>query len=82
MQQLILGEPFCAIFYSPYYVAEALGAFGRHGLEVQMLTAGSADLSDKIFSTAPRMWRGAGRCGRCSNAAAVQIVRCAASVES
>ena len=45
MQQLILGEPFRAIFYSPYYVAKALGAFGRHGLEVQMVTAGSADLA-------------------------------------
>ncbi|MBV9597280.1 MAG: hypothetical protein JOZ87_10470 [Chloroflexi bacterium] len=45
MQQLIMGEPFRAIFYSPYYVAEALGAFGRHGVEVQMVTAGSADLA-------------------------------------
>lgn len=45
MQQLILGEPFRAVFYAPYYVAEALDAFGRHGLEVQTVTAGSADLA-------------------------------------
>ena len=60
MQQLILGEPFRAIFYSPYYVAEALGGFGRHGLEVQMVTAGSADLAAQnlLDGATDVAWRG------------------------
>jgi NitT/TauT family transport system substrate-binding protein len=45
MPRLILGEPFRAVFYAPYYVADALDTFGQHGLEVQMVTAGSADLA-------------------------------------
>jgi NitT/TauT family transport system substrate-binding protein len=45
MPQLILGEPFRAVFYAPYYVAQALDTFGRHGLEVQVVTAGNADLA-------------------------------------
>jgi hypothetical protein len=61
MRQLILGEPFRAIFYSPYYVAEALDAFGRQGVEVQMVTAGSADLAAQnlLDGAADVAWSGA-----------------------
>ncbi|MBR0669754.1 ABC transporter substrate-binding protein [Neoroseomonas soli] len=40
MQPVILNEPFRAIFYAPYYVAEARGMFARQGVEVRRDTAG------------------------------------------
>lgn len=43
MQTLTLLEPFRALFYAPFYVAEARGAFARQGLEVRFETAGTPD---------------------------------------
>ena len=43
MQTLTLIEPFRALFYAPFYVAEARGAFARQGLEVRFETAGTPD---------------------------------------
>lgn len=46
-----LAEPFRAIFYAPYYLAQARGAFGRQGLEVRMETAGTTVLAaEAVFS--------------------------------
>lgn len=40
MQPVILNEPFRAVFYAPFYVAEAQGLFDREGVEVRRATAG------------------------------------------
>jgi len=40
-----LSEPFRAIFYAPYYLAQARGAFARQGLEVRMEIAGTTALA-------------------------------------
>lgn len=40
MQPVILNEPFRAVFYAPFYVAEARGMFARQGVEVRRDTAG------------------------------------------
>jgi len=42
---LILAEPFRALFYAPYYLAEARGAFARQGLDLRMETAGTPTLA-------------------------------------
>jgi NitT/TauT family transport system substrate-binding protein len=39
MSPIILNEPFRAVFYAPYYVAEARGAFARQGIALRMETA-------------------------------------------
>jgi len=43
VQTLTLLEPFRALFYAPFYVAEARGAFARQDLAVRFETAGSPD---------------------------------------
>jgi NitT/TauT family transport system substrate-binding protein len=43
LHQITLLEPFRALFYAPFYLAESLGAFARQGLSVRMTTAGSPD---------------------------------------
>ncbi|MCB4821703.1 ABC transporter substrate-binding protein [Roseicella aerolata] len=43
MHQITLLEPFRALFYAPFYLAESLGAFARQGVDVRMLTAGTPD---------------------------------------
>ena len=43
MQTLTLLEPFRALFYAPFYVAEARGAFARQELAVRFETAGTPD---------------------------------------
>jgi NitT/TauT family transport system substrate-binding protein len=43
MSPIILNEPFRAVFYAPYYVAEARGAFARQGIDLRMETAGNPD---------------------------------------
>lgn len=43
MHQITLLEPFRALFYAPFYLAESLGAFSRQGVAVRMVTAGSPD---------------------------------------
>ena len=40
MQPVVLNEPFRAVFYAPFYVAEARGMFARQGVEVRRDTAG------------------------------------------
>ncbi len=44
-ETLILAEPFRALFYAPYYLAEARGAFTRNGLDLRMETAGTPTLA-------------------------------------
>jgi len=44
-ETLILAEPFRALFYAPYYLAEARGAFTRQGLDLRMETAGTPTLA-------------------------------------
>ncbi len=44
-ETLILAEPFRALFYAPYYLAEARGAFTRQGLDLLMETAGTPNLA-------------------------------------
>ena len=40
---MTLLEPFRAIFYAPFYLAEAMGAFARQGVAVRMVDAGGTD---------------------------------------
>jgi NitT/TauT family transport system substrate-binding protein len=40
VQPIILNEPFRAVFYAPFYVAEARGLYARQGVEVRRDTAG------------------------------------------
>lgn len=40
MSPIILNEPFRAVFYAPYYIAEARGAFARQGIALRIETAG------------------------------------------
>ncbi|WP_137128227.1 ABC transporter substrate-binding protein [Roseomonas sp. HF4] len=40
VQPIILNEPFRAVFYAPFYVAEAQGFFAAEGVEVRRDTAG------------------------------------------
>ncbi|TDH64176.1 ABC transporter substrate-binding protein [Dankookia rubra] len=43
MHQMTLLEPFRALFYAPFYLAESLGAFARQGVAVEVVTAGTTD---------------------------------------
>lgn len=43
MHRMTLLEPFRALFYAPFYLAESLGAFARQGVAVEMVTAGTTD---------------------------------------
>lgn len=40
MHPIVLNEPFRAVFYAPFYVAEARGLYARQGIEVRRDTAG------------------------------------------
>jgi len=42
---LTLSEPFRALFYAPYYLAESRGAFTRQGIDLRMETAGTPTLA-------------------------------------
>jgi NitT/TauT family transport system substrate-binding protein len=42
-REIVLLEPFRALFYAPFYVAAARGAFARQGLSVRFETAGTPD---------------------------------------
>jgi NitT/TauT family transport system substrate-binding protein len=39
---ITLFEPFRAVFYTPFYAAHALDAYGAEGVEVELVTAGAA----------------------------------------
>jgi NitT/TauT family transport system substrate-binding protein len=60
MRRITLLEPFRALFYAPFYLAESLGAFAAQGLEVTMVTAGSPDAaSDRLLAgEADLAWSG------------------------
>ena len=60
MIPIILSEPFRAVFYAPYYVAEARGAFARQGLDLRMRMAGSPNLAAEMLldGTADVAWSG------------------------
>jgi len=40
VRPILLNEPFRALFYAPFYVAQARGEYARQGIEVRMETAG------------------------------------------
>jgi NitT/TauT family transport system substrate-binding protein len=60
MSAIILNEPFRAVFYAPYYVADARGAFARQGVEVRLETAGDPNLaaSNLLNGSADVAWSG------------------------
>lgn len=45
MTPMTLLEPFRALFYAPFYLAEARGLFAAEGLALTLRTAGSTDLA-------------------------------------
>lgn len=57
---LILAEPFRALFYAPYYLAEARGAFTRQGIDLRMETAGTPTLAAEavLSGSADLAWSG------------------------
>lgn len=59
-ETLILAEPFRALFYAPYYLAEARGAFTRQGLDLRMETAGTPTLAGQavLEGRADLAWSG------------------------
>ncbi|CAH0278325.1 ABC transporter substrate-binding protein [Roseomonas sp. CECT 9278] len=60
MQPIILNEPFRAVFYAPFYVAEARGFFAAQGVEVRRDTAGDPNkAADNLLSGAADIaWSG------------------------
>ena len=60
MQEIVLLEPFRALFYAPFYVAAARGAFTRQGLAVRFETAGTPDAaaSRLLAGEADLAWSG------------------------
>lgn len=60
MHPVILNEPFRAVFYAPFYVAEARGLFARQGVEVRRDTAGdpSRAAENLLAGTADVAWSG------------------------
>jgi len=57
---IILNEPFRAVFYAPFYVAEARGMFAAQGLDVVRATAGDpAKAAENLLSGAADLaWSG------------------------
>lgn len=56
---LTLFEPFRAVFYTPFYAAHALDAYGAEGVDVQMVTAGAeATVSGLIDGNTDVTWGG------------------------
>jgi NitT/TauT family transport system substrate-binding protein len=43
LHEVTLLEPFRALFYAPFYLAEALGAFAGQGVRLRLETAGTPD---------------------------------------
>ncbi len=51
MRPIILNEPFRAVFYAPFYVAEARGLYARQGVTVTRDTAGDPNkAADNLLS--------------------------------
>lgn len=56
---LRLFEPFRAVFYTPFYAAHALDAYGAEGVDVQMVTSGAeATVSGLIDGDTDVTWGG------------------------
>jgi NitT/TauT family transport system substrate-binding protein len=60
LHPIILAEPFRAVFYAPFYVAEARGLFTAAGVEVHRVTAGDpAKAAESLLSGAADIaWSG------------------------
>jgi NitT/TauT family transport system substrate-binding protein len=60
LSPIILNEPFRAVFYAPFYAAEARGAFARQGLDLQMINVGNpAEAAQQLIDgTADLAWSG------------------------
>ena len=60
MTQLLLIEPFRAVFYAPYYLALDGGHFARLGVELDLVTAGTPDAAAArlLDGSADRAWSG------------------------
>lgn len=60
MTPVTLLEPFRALFYAPFYLAEARGLFAAEGIALTMVTAGTTDLAcDKLLAgEADLAWSG------------------------
>lgn len=60
MDQLLLIEPFRAVFYAPYYVALDRGCFAVRGVEIVLETAGNPDAAaGRLFDgSADLAWSG------------------------
>ena len=50
MMKVTLVENFRALFYTPFYATQALGAYRAEGLEVDMITSGSAEQTLQIMA--------------------------------
>jgi NitT/TauT family transport system substrate-binding protein len=56
---LTLFEPFRAVFYTPFYAAHALDAYGAEGVDVRLLTSGAeATVSGLIDGSTDVSWGG------------------------
>jgi NitT/TauT family transport system substrate-binding protein len=57
---IILNEPFRAVFYAPFYVAQERGAFARQGLDLRMVNIGDPNQAAQglIDGTADVAWSG------------------------
>ena len=59
IMSLILYEPFRGVFYTPFYAAHALDAYGAEGVDVEMVTATAADtVAGLINGQADVSWGG------------------------
>ncbi|WP_431281956.1 ABC transporter substrate-binding protein [Humitalea sp. 24SJ18S-53] len=60
MADLVLQEPFRAIFYTPFYAALARGAFAAEGVEVRLITVGEPDraVANLLSGAADLAWSG------------------------
>jgi len=56
---ITLFEPFRAVFYTPFYAAHALDAYGAEGIDVQLVTSGAeATVSGLIDGSTDVAWGG------------------------
>ncbi len=47
---ITLFEPFRAVFYTPFYAAHTLDAYGAEGIDVRLVTSGAeATVTGPIF---------------------------------
>jgi len=60
LSQIVLNEPFRAVFYAPFYVALDRGAFARQGLDLRMVNVGDPNQAAQqlLDGTADVAWSG------------------------